>query len=213
MPAPHDRVREVLHRVDRLTVAADQHAEIRPGTGHGDHLVRLVEVDPRRDTDAVDDAGNEGTHLGRELRLVARTGRDGVRVDDRDHLRRGEAHAEQAALALGHDLEADRRLVDAGVLLLELPQRSPLGLAHRLTGRLDLNLHQRRAFFFRFTRRGWLLAGLAAGSGSASGSPGVASFGGVREDRFGPEAGGATFGISRRVIRPCPTVHRFVVIQ
>ena len=39
------------------------------------------------------------------------------------------------------------------------------------------------------------------------------SFGGVRDERFGPGAGGATFGIRRRVIKPCPTVQRFVVIQ
>jgi hypothetical protein len=47
--------------------------------------------------------------------------------------------------------------------------------------------------------------------------PGVlpSSFGtaGVREVRLEPKLGNGVFGISRRVIRPCPTVHRFVVTQ
>jgi hypothetical protein len=43
-------------------------------------------------------------------------------------------------------------------------------------------------------------SGGASGGGSA----------GVRELRFG---GGAGFGIIRRVITPCPVVHRFVVSQ
>jgi hypothetical protein len=37
-----------------------------------------------------------------------------------------------------------------------------------------------------------------------------ASFGGVRLDRFGGATG---LGMSRRVMSPCPVVHRFVVSQ
>ena len=51
-------------------------------------------------------------------------------------------------------------------------------------------------------------------SGSTSGG---GSFGGVRDDRLGADGEGPpgkpTLGISRRVISPCPTVQRFVVIQ
>jgi hypothetical protein len=39
---------------------------------------------------------------------------------------------------------------------------------------------------------------------------GATSFGGVRDER---RCGAAGLGISRRVINPWPTVHRFVVIQ
>src|SRR6266542_3781869 len=113
------------------------------------------------------------------------------------------------SLSLGDDLEANRGLVETGLLPLELPQRRPLGLADRLAGRLDLEIHQRRAFFLRFTRRGGALGFAAAGAPAPSSRT---SFGGVREERFGP-VGGATFGISRLVISPCPTVHRLVVIQ
>src|SRR5438093_5509347 len=99
------------------------------------------------------------------------------------------------------------------MLLLELPQRGPLRLPDGLAGRLHLELHQRRAFFFRFTRRGWLWLGLGVSAGTAACAwAGSAGFGGVREVRFWG-VGAAIFGIRRRVIRPCPTVHRFVVIQ
>jgi hypothetical protein len=53
---------------------------------------------------------------------------------------------------------------------------------------------------------------------AASAPPSGELFGGVRDERLGPllpppPPGGATLGISRRVISPCPTVQRFVVIQ
>src|SRR6185436_17880494 len=53
-----------------------------------------------------------------------------------------------------------------------------------------------------------LEATAVADSGSGSGAG--ASFGGVRELRFG---GGTGFGVSLRVISPCPVVQRFVVSQ
>src|SRR5439155_19908103 len=66
--------------------------------------------------------------------------------------------------------------------------------------------------------------GAAAGAGASAigfapsatgGGSGDGSFGGVREVRFGPAppVGGGVFGIKRRVISPCPTVQRLVVIQ
>src|SRR5262249_30029029 len=119
-----------------------------------------------------------------------------------------------------------RRLVQTGRDPLELTQRLPLGLTDRLAGGLDpllstrLPLAHRRPprFFFRFTRRGALepertaapSAGAGAGEGAAPSVSSVTSFGGVREERFG---GGAGLGTIRRVMIPCPTVQRLVVIQ
>src|SRR4051812_18684897 len=54
----------------------------------------------------------------------------------RDDTGRLVADAENAALALGHDLELHRRLVEPGMPPLELTQRCPLRLADRLAGRL-----------------------------------------------------------------------------
>jgi hypothetical protein len=68
------------------------------------------------------------------------------------------------------------------------------------------------------TRRGGPLLAFGAGTSAVGVSPsGGGSLGGVRDDRLGPDEagpdGGPTFGIKRRVIKPCPTVQRFVVIQ
>src|SRR4029450_8075434 len=58
--------------------------------------------------------------------------------------------------------------------------------------------------------RGGAAPVLAATAFGVSGSTGAASLGGLRELFLG---GGCGFGVSRRVIRPCPVVHRFVVSQ
>jgi hypothetical protein len=63
------------------------------------------------------------------------------------------ADAEEPALALRDDLEAHRRLVEAGTHPLELPQRSPLRLADGLARHLDRDLAHRLEPFFRFTLR------------------------------------------------------------
>ncbi len=140
----------------------------------------------------------------------------------RDDPRRRVADAEQAALALGHDLEAHRRLVERRIPLLELPQCRPLRLAHGLARRLDRQLvaHRRPPAFFRRTLRGGCCERAGAGFGGVGGSfcapfppPSPSSRGGVRELFFSKSDGAGVFGISRRVISPWPTVHRFVVTQ
>src|SRR5262249_40521143 len=115
---------------------------------------------------------------------------------------------------------------------LELAQCGPLRLADGLARRLDLQgLGHRRApprfFFLRRTRFGGAGAAAAAGAGTVAGppepsaGPGPSSRRGAREVR--PRWGGRRrevrrgwscgFGISRRVIKPWPTVHRLVVTQ
>jgi len=138
--SPHDCVREVLNGIDRLSVAADQHAEVGPGARDRDDLVVLLDVDPSSDTDPVHDPRHESSRLRGQLGLVDRLRHCSARRDRRDDLRRRETDPEQTSLALGHDLEVHGRLVQARVLLLELSKRSPLGLADRLAGRLDRDL-------------------------------------------------------------------------
>src|SRR5581483_7248357 len=117
---------------------------------------------------------------------------------------------------LREDLEPHRRLVEPRPALLELPQSRPLRLADRLARRLDENVavggpvcHQRRAFFFRFTRgccgAAFAFAGvLGFGGGGFAFAPrpppSPSGFGRAK----GEEKGAAVFGISRRVISPCP---------
>src|SRR5262249_17605005 len=111
---------------------------------------------------------------------------------------------------------------------LELPKCFPLRLADGLAGRLDRDLgriglaHLREPPRFRFTRRGFAGAFGLAGSGFGAApfpaaSSASVSRGGVREERFGAVETAAPFApglaISLRVTSPCPTVHRFVVIQ
>src|SRR5438034_3164739 len=213
--APDDRIREVLDRVDRLTVLADQEPEIRAGARRRDRFVVLEDVDPATDADPGGDAFEQLAHVCRELAVAVGGALCRVRVDLRDDSRRRIADAQEPSLALRDDLELDGALVEPRMELLELAQRGPLGLADGLAGRLDLAqvLRHRLAFpFFRFTRRG------AAGGADALSSAGsavpsrlcVSDFGGVRDDRFG---GGFAFGIICRVTRPWPTVQRFVVTQ
>src|SRR5581483_12312521 len=118
------------------------------------------------------------------------------------------------------DFELDRGLVQPGMTQLQLPQRRPLRLADRLSRRLDGHpTHLRLAApFFRRTRRGWPDAfdGAAFGCSGVVGfapfPPPASSFGGARELRLN-RSGGGVLGIRRRVMRPWPTVHRFVVTQ
>src|SRR5581483_7786905 len=128
-----------------------------------------------------------------------------------------------AALTLRDDLELHRRLVERGIPLLELAQRRPLrladGLARRLDRQVGVGAHLRlvRFFFLRRTWRGALACGFGrSGAGGSTAAPlplvPSSSFGGVRDVRRST-VGAAVFGISRRVIRPWPTVHRLVVTQ
>src|SRR3954451_12384369 len=131
------------------------------------------------------------------------------------------ADAENAALALGHDLELHRRLVEPGMPPLELTQRCPLRLADRLAGRLGRQVrdlvHLRLVrFFLRRTWRGRCEpdgAGVGCGGSRLAPSPlEPSSFGGGRELRLSM-TGAGVFPTRRRVISPCPTVQRFVVTQ
>src|SRR6478736_3045764 len=140
MTSPHDGVREVLDRVDRLTMAADEHAQVHTRARDRDGFVTLLHVDVRAHSDSVHDSGDELPRFCGELRLVYRLGlllRRRVGGDGRYLFRRREADTEKPALALRHHLEAHGRLVETRLLLLELAQRRPLGLADRLAGCLD----------------------------------------------------------------------------
>src|SRR6266542_2171263 len=213
--ARDDRVDDVLHCVDRLPVAADQHPDVAACALDVDAVCRFAHADPAVDTELGDDLLDERAHVGSQLALLLRrlaravAGRIGSRCDDP---RRRIADAEQAALALGDDFEANRGLVDPGPQPLELAQRCPLRLADRLPRRFDEQLlgHRRARFFFLRTTRGCPV-GFGGGSAGVAPSPSPPRcFRGVRELRFGVGTG---FGASRRVTRPCPTVQRFVVIQ
>src|SRR5580765_3247299 len=90
LPAVHRRVREVLDRVDRLTVPADQHPQVGPDARDGDRLVAFLDVDLRVDTVPVDDALYELPRFRREIALVVRRDdgrhrRNRIRRDGRDH--------------------------------------------------------------------------------------------------------------------------------
>ena len=133
-------VREVLDRIDRLAVPADQDAEVVARADGGDGLLVLGHVDPAADADPVRDQRDHVADARRELRLVARRARLRRGVDRRDDPRRGVPDAEEAPLAFGDDLEAHRRLVELRIERLELAERGPLRLAHRLARRLDTQL-------------------------------------------------------------------------
>src|SRR4029079_15835287 len=94
-----------------------------------------------RGDDLLDQRSDTRTRL-RQLDVFRRLRRVGS-VGRGDHPGRRIADAEQAALALGHDLVPDVRLVDAGRDALEVAQRLPLPLADGLPGRLhgDLVAH------------------------------------------------------------------------
>src|SRR5919202_5051312 len=215
-----DRVREVLARVDRLPVPADQNAEVAAAALDVHRVVALLDVDAAVDADGRRDPLHELARLRSERRLRADRRRLRRLVDGSDHARRRVADAENPPLALGDDLEPNGRLVEPRREPLELSQRGPLRLADRLAGGLDLERllglgAHRRAFFFFFTRLG-AAAGVGFGSGCLRAAPSPPPSpspprGGVREERFG--GGAPFFGISWRVISPWPTVHRFVVTQ
>ena len=137
------------------------------------------------------------------------------------------ADAEQPALALGDDDEADARLVDSGKAPLELPERRPLRLADGLPGCLDVG-SAARAF-----SSGTLIAASAGPSScacapvaAAAAAPAIGCA--ALPAAVAPSPAGSRLlgrrpgralrrrlrlGHSRRVTRPWPTVQRFVVTQ
>src|SRR6185436_19721031 len=137
----------------------------------------------------------------------------------RDHVSGCEPDAEQAALALGNDLELHALAIEPGNPLLELTERRPLrladGLARGLDGDRRLGTHLRvLPPRFRLTRRE-PPPELALDVPSVDDcSPLLdtvgSSFGGVRLERLGGTTGR---GIWRRVMTPWPVVQRFVVSQ
>src|SRR5439155_1367101 len=101
----------------------------------------------------------------------------------------------------------------AGVLVL--PQDRVRERLHRID-RLAVAADQQaevRGGADRRDRVGRFLDLDAAARAGAATLPSLFGAGGVRELRFGPNEGSGVFGISRRVIRPWPTVQRFVVTQ
>src|SRR4051794_24074644 len=156
-----ERIHQILHRVDRLAVAPDEQRDIRSGTRDRDALVALAHIDMRLYAERTEGAHHETARIRGLLALLERERLRSLFRKMRDHARRLVPDAEQPALALGHDLEPDGRLVERGVAQLELPQRRPLRLADRLSRRLDRRLrracavaHRRPAFFFLRTLRG-----------------------------------------------------------
>ena len=70
--AVDDRVREVLERVDRLAVLADQEAEVAARAGGDDRLVVLVDLDAAADAERGREALEQLAARGRGLALVRR---------------------------------------------------------------------------------------------------------------------------------------------
>ena len=161
--AVEDRVRQVLQRVDRLAVPADQQAQIASGARDEELVLPLAARRPGRRSRArpprARRARGRGARARSRRRAAAPGSRAAARAGDgsrRNHPRRRVADAEQAALALAHDLEGDARLVEPRRQPLELAQRLPLRLADGLAGRLDRDVgaHRREPPFLRLTRRG-----------------------------------------------------------
>src|SRR5919198_3968076 len=214
--APDDRVHEVLNRVDRLTVLADHQPELTAGQRREHRLVVLAKLDAGADADRFENPLEDLADLVGQLAVALvsrrRLSDDRGGIDRRDYASGRVADPEETSFTLGNDLEANGRLVNAGLELLELTQRRPLRLADGLARCFDLkSLCHRRAFFFffRLTLRGWLGATAGAGAGATS-SGGACSRGGVREERRG---GGCPLGVNRRVDHPWAAVPRFVVTQ
>ena len=121
----------------------------------------LADHDAAADAQFLDDALDQSAHVRGQLGLLGRRarrdGRHGSVGRGGDDPRRRVPDAEQAALALGDDLEPDRVPVDPRPLPLELAQRRPLRLADGLSRRFDEQIlgHRRARFFFLRTTRGW----------------------------------------------------------
>src|SRR6185437_6802649 len=143
--AEEDRVAQVLERVDRLAVLADQESEIAAGARDENLLVPFVRLGHGADPDRGHDALDQLAHPLLELGLVVawRPDRRRARSARGDDTGRRVADAEQAALALGDHLEADARLVEPGHGELEVAQRLPLRLADGLARGLDRDLVDR----------------------------------------------------------------------
>src|SRR5580765_322306 len=59
MTSPHDRVRKVLHRIDRLAMATDEHPQVHTRARDRDGAVTLLHGDVRAHSDSVHDARYE----------------------------------------------------------------------------------------------------------------------------------------------------------
>ena len=127
--ARDDRVREVLDRVDRLAVLADEQPEVaarctwrRPRPSSSCTSIRHGTPSPStiRSSTSRASVGDRSLRVG----APATGATPSSRRDARDHARRRVADSEQPALALGDDLELDRRLVEPGMQPLELAQRA-----------------------------------------------------------------------------------------
>ena len=82
--AEEDRVREVLDRVDRLAVPADQHAEVVALADDADLLLALLDLDRALDADLVRDPLDDLAQAGGVLALaLARRRAAGVRLPER----------------------------------------------------------------------------------------------------------------------------------
>jgi len=114
-----DRVREVLNRVDRLTVLADQESEVATGARHRDDAVAFRRGDGHVRIDRRGDAVDELARGVRGFALGSRAFHNGL-GNARDHPRRRASDSEQTALAFGEDLEAHVVAVEPGNELLEL---------------------------------------------------------------------------------------------
>ena len=159
--AVEDRVGEVLQRVDRLALLADQHAEVGAAAGRRDRLVRLGDAHVHADTERV--AGQleqvaklarrvglalDAAHLTRcgacldthAARRVPARGGDRFGRDHRNDPGRPGTNAEQAPLALAHDLELDGGAVDPGDAPLDRLQRLQLRLGDGIALSLDAQL-------------------------------------------------------------------------
>src|SRR5581483_6597282 len=121
LAAGDDRTDDRLHRVDRLSVLADQEPEIAAGAGDGDGVGPLGDRNVAADTHRRRHVLEHRANASGERRLVdrRRRGRPG------EHAGRRDADPEQAAVALAQHLEPHRRAVECRRPPLELPQRIP----------------------------------------------------------------------------------------
>ena len=148
--APDDRVREVLDRVDRLAVLADQR-----GRGRGRRRSRRASRRPPRARSAARTPSasrmrsSELAHVGGLLALVAgsRSGAAGRRGRRRSAITRAGAKPTPSRPRSPSETTWKRTaaLSSPGLELLELPQRRPLRLADGLAGGLDLRAPRSRS--------------------------------------------------------------------
>src|SRR4029077_21149491 len=73
-----DRIEQILDRVDRLPMPADQETGIGGGARRNERLVVLAHIHPRLDAERSSDARYQLAHVGRRLAFVDRGRRDRV---------------------------------------------------------------------------------------------------------------------------------------